>query len=80
MRTAHKWHKSLTCVSVLLPERFGLPPCTFGTQLNVFSRESSANQSCNRISDGFIGFLFVFSIHHFSRKSTTCALVDFIKS
>lgn len=33
-------------VSVHLPERFsGKPPCTFGTQLNVFSRESSAFQS-----------------------------------
>ena len=34
-----------TSVSVHLPERFGSPPCTFGTQLNVFSRESSAFQS-----------------------------------
>ena len=38
--------KCLICVSVLLPERFGILPCTFGTQLNVFSRESSANQFC----------------------------------
>jgi len=34
--------KTHTIISVRLPERFGIKPCTFGTQLNVFSRESSS--------------------------------------
>ncbi len=41
MRTAHE-RKNRYRISVRLPERFGRElPCTFGTQLNVFSRESS---------------------------------------
>ena len=59
--------------SVLLPERFGEPPCTFGTQLNVFSRESSAFRfqafASFRKHHRVFGF-YVYSIPVFNEKST----------